>query len=119
LIFDLNKFVINACRMDPDEQPGIYGGFGELLMSGMHMSWPEYGGQSPNAVPGEVANPVPLPANTTTDMLNQGRKKVYVGKRLTNFSPNEDKLLVISYLEVSCDALVSTNQKKRVCGQGS
>jgi hypothetical protein len=39
------------------------------------------------------------------------RKKVCVQKKNSNFCPNEDKLLVMSYLEVSNDLVVNTSQK--------
>jgi hypothetical protein len=36
---------------------------------------------------------------------------VYVVRKNLNFSLNEDILLVKSYLKVSCDPVVNTNQK--------
>jgi hypothetical protein len=43
----------------------------------------------------------------------QVRKKVYtLQKKLPNFSPREDVLLVKSYIEVSCDPVVGTSQNK-------
>jgi hypothetical protein len=49
--------------------------------------------------------------NTTPGSLKQARKKACVQKKNSNFCPNEDKLLVMSYLEVSNDPVVNTSQK--------
>jgi hypothetical protein len=49
--------------------------------------------------------------NTTLGPSKQARKKVCVQKKNSNFFPNEDKLLVMSYLEVSNDPVVNTSQK--------
>jgi hypothetical protein len=49
--------------MDHEDQPFSYEGYSELLMNGM--VWPQYGGQTFNDVPSEVANPVPVTTNTT------------------------------------------------------
>jgi hypothetical protein len=96
--------------MDHDDQPFNYVGYSELLMNGM--VWPQYGGQTSNDAPAEVANLVPVTANTTAAPSKQARKKIYVSKKLPNFSPTEDQMLVRSYLEVSGDAAVGTNQRK-------
>jgi hypothetical protein len=93
--------------MDHDDQPFNYVGYSELLMKGM--VWPQYGGQTSNDAPAEVANLVPVTANTTAAPSKQARKKIYVLKKLPNFSPTEDQMLVQSYLEVSGDAAVVTN----------
>jgi hypothetical protein len=55
---------------------------------------------------------VPVPTNTNAAPSKQARKKIYVSKKLSNFSPTEDQMLVRSYLEVSGDAAVGTNQRK-------
>jgi hypothetical protein len=96
--------------MDHDDQPFSYEGYSELLMNGMVS--PQYGGQTSNDAPTNVANPVPMTVNTTAAPSKQARKKICVSKKLPNFSPTEDQMLVRSYLEVSGDAAVGTNQRK-------
>jgi hypothetical protein len=49
--------------------------------------------------------------NTTPGPSKQARKKVCVQKKNSNFCSNEDKLLVMSYLEVSNDLVVNISQK--------
>jgi hypothetical protein len=102
--------VIYAHRMDHDDQPFSYEGYSELLMNGM--VWSQYGGQPSNDVPAEVMNSVPVLANTNAAPLKQARKKICVSKKFPNFSPTEDQMLVRSFLEVSVDAAVGTNQRK-------
>jgi hypothetical protein len=96
--------------MDRDDQPFSYECYSELLINGM--VWPQYGGQPSNDVLAEAVNLVPVPVNTTAAPLKQARKKICVSKKLPNFSPTEDQMLVRSYLEVSGDVAVGTNQRK-------
>jgi hypothetical protein len=77
--------------MNPND-PFPTEGIGEFMSA---MGWtPPQGGPS-NAVPSR-----------------QPKKKVCVVRKNPNFSPNEDISLVKNYLEVSCDPVVNTNQKK-------
>jgi hypothetical protein len=46
-------------------------------------------------------------------MLKQPKKKVCAVRKNPSFSLNEDILLVKGYMEVSCDPVVNTNQKKQ------
>jgi hypothetical protein len=80
--------------MNPDD-PYPTEGIGEFMSV---MGWtpppPPQGGPS-NAVPSK-----------------QQKKKVCAVWKNPNFSSKEDILLVKSYMEVTCDPVVNTNQKK-------
>jgi hypothetical protein len=93
-----------------------YQGVGEFMSA---MGWTSCEGGPSNVVPSEPPNPVALPPNPSAVPPRQARKKVCVRRKNPNFFPNEDIMLVKSYLEVSCDPVVNTNQKRRICGQGS
>jgi hypothetical protein len=79
-------------------------------------SCPQWAGTSceggPSNVPSEPPNMVVLPPNPIAVPPSQVRKKVCARKKNLNFSPNENVMLVKSYLEVSCDPVVNTNQNE-------
>jgi hypothetical protein len=77
-----------------------------------NMGWTSCEGGPSNVVPSEPPNLVALPPNPSAVPPRQVRKKVCAGRKNPNFSPNEDMMLVKSYLEVSFDPVVNTNQKK-------
>jgi hypothetical protein len=66
-----------------------------------------------NAFTMQPPPPVYVDGSSSAASPKQVRKKVYTSRqKLPNFSPIEDVLLVKSYLEVSCDPVVGTNQNK-------
>jgi hypothetical protein len=94
--------------MNPDRHYP-YQGVGEFMYA---MGWTSCEGGPSNVVPSEPPNSVALPSNPSAVPPRQARKKVCAGRKNLNFSPNEDIMLIKSYLEVSCDPVVNTNQKK-------
>jgi hypothetical protein len=103
--------------MEPDQPlPFVGEDFGEFISV---MGWANVKGQPINVLPMQCPDVVQLDGNTaeegscgnTTPRPSKQARKRCVQKKNSNFCLNEDKLLVMSYLEVSNDLVVNTYQK--------
>jgi hypothetical protein len=115
-VIQLIVIVALMCRMDPNEPFNNGESFGDFLAALMMDNQAVQFNQGSAAFNASAMHPPPsvhVGGSSSAVPPKQVRKKVYaLQKKLPNFSPREDVLLVKSYIEVSCDPVVGTSQNK-------